>query len=351
MRQEFIQRQIALVSYGTQFLRKKVALEEWYRHGIFFGARLQFRDAADNSLLADDFTLWLGHLTRTGATRLSLHLAAELEIEASQTYVIAVQYPDRYQVWAVGEERPAWLDHPLLPDDAGFQVLPNAAAYAGDVDCYRCIEERAGELAVAGTDWRELASAIAADLDIPVPSSAVPVGPCRVGSREGADWADMPLFVAADPASHRVLATLYRELAKFENETHMKNENSAYHQADAAGRAAIDHWGERLKSWISEVHLRCANDGGATAAGAGPLRRRQAAPLPLQPVPAGDAVQDLPAATTKQAMGKWTGRIALIVGIGMLSFFILAFARIIAHFPWVAIVIALPWALYMHYKD
>ena len=56
MHQESIFRQVALVSYGTKFLSDKLALENWYQHGIFFGARLQFRALADNALLADDFS-------------------------------------------------------------------------------------------------------------------------------------------------------------------------------------------------------------------------------------------------------------------------------------------------------
>ena len=43
--------------------------------------------------------------------------------------------------------------------------------------------------------------------------------------------------------------------------------------------------------------------------------------------------------------------IGLVVGIGPLSLFILALAKVIGFFPWLAVLFALPWALYMHYKD
>lgn len=60
-------RQVALVSYGTQFLRHACALEDWYRHAVFRDARSQFRSLAGNALLVDDFTQWLDHLRRSGS--------------------------------------------------------------------------------------------------------------------------------------------------------------------------------------------------------------------------------------------------------------------------------------------
>jgi hypothetical protein len=331
------QRQIALVSYGTWFLRKELALEDWYRHGIFFGARFQFRDYQTNQLLADEFTQWLGNLAMTGATRLSLHSAAALGLDVANqyTYAIVVHYPDGYQVWAARKEQPVWVDF----------LLPSAAAYAGDLDCYWGLEKRPGELDVQCTDWQELAGAIASDLEIPVPSSDVPAEPFFVRMPEGESWAELPLFVAPGASlSHRVLATLYRELAGFDNDVRPNNENSPYHHADAAGATAIDHRAERLQRWIGEVHLRCANDTGGTAQEKQPLCRLQESPPPLQ--------AELTVAMPVQpaAAGKWTNRITLVAAIAALTLLILAIANIIARFPLLAILIGLPWVLYMQQK-
>lgn len=337
---EMIQRQVALVSYGTSFLRKKLELEDFYRHGIFFGARFQFRDHRSRQLLADDFTQWLGNLARTGATRLSLHPSAQLGLNVTNPArdAIVVHYPDGYQAWDGGPEQPAWMDF----------LLPSAAAYAGDLDCYWAVEKRPGELDVPHTDWQELAGAIAADLEIPVPSSGAPAGPFCVRMPEGESWAELPLFVAsAASPSHRVLATLYRELARFDNDTHPKNENSPYHQLDAAGAEAIDQWGERLKSWIREVHLRCANEIGGIAQEKQPLRRLLEPPPPFHP--------ELPAAmpvleAQPSGRGKWTSRIGIGIAIAVLSVLIIAFAHIIVRFPWSAVLIGLPWVLYAQQK-
>ncbi|MGW8389394.1 hypothetical protein [Pseudoduganella sp. HUAS MS19] len=351
---ESMQRQVALVSYGSRFLRKENALEDWYRHGIFLGARLQFRDRAGNALLADDFTQWLAILAQGGATGLSLHPAAALAVEAPQalgngSQVVAVHYPGRYQLWAIGEERAAW--------NAGGQHIPNAANYAGDIDCYLYLGERPGQPDVPHTDWRQLAAAIAADLDRPVPSASVPPEPYCVDVREGAAWSTMPLFVAtgADSLAHRVLATLDREQGKFDNDSHPKNDSSYYQHLDEAGAAAVEHWGRRLEGWVGEVLLRAANIGAGTATRHS-AERLASPPPPLQPVPAPVPAQLAPAvlvpATEAQPRigGKWTERIGLAIAIAALSLLVVACANIIARFPWLAVLVGLPWVLYMRHK-
>jgi len=353
---EAIQRQVALVSYGSSFLRKDLAFEDWYRHSIFFGARLQFREPSGNALLADDFTQWLAILAQGGATRLSLHSAAVLGVEAPQaldrcSQVVAVHYADRYQLWAVGRER--------ATREVEGQHVPNAASYGGEVDCYLCVEERPGQIEVPPTDWKKLAAAIASDLDIPVPSGSVAAEPFFAYTRESAEWAKKPLFVAkdTDALAHRILATLDLEQGKFDNDTNPKNDSARLHFLDEEGTEAFLHWGKRLASWIGEVQLRAANIDRATA-GAwqdAPLSRLQPPPPPRQPVQAAvqeQPFQPMPVVEAKPpAESKWVSRFGLVVGIGALSLFILALAKVIGFFPWLAVLFALPFALYMHYKD
>jgi hypothetical protein len=50
------------------------------------------------------------------------------------------------------------------------------------------------------------------------------------------------------------------------------------------------------------------------------------------------------------AAGKWTNRITLVAAIAALTLLILAIANIIARFPLLAILIGLPWVLYMQQK-
>lgn len=365
MRHESILRQVALVSYGTQFLRGDLALEEWYRHGVFFDARLQFRALADNALLADDFTWWLGILRHSGAVRLSLHRLAEFELDWPRAvhggdYALVAHYADRHQVWVVGEERAAWREHPLLLDDANqtFPRFPDATGYGGDLDSYCCVQERPGQLDVPATDWPQLTTAIATDLEIAIPSNQVPAGPLFVAVPEDASWARLPLFPFSKAASsaHRLLATLYREQAQFANDTHPKNEGSVYKSLDDAGAAQADEWSARLDRWVIDVGLRCANECREPALMHRGITRPE---IPTEQAflqtPAGVAPRtqqpEKPLAEQAKPDGKWISRIVFVVVIVVASLLILSIANIIAGFPWLALLLGLPCALYAKYHN
>lgn len=378
---------MALVSYGTRFLRGHLALEDWYRHGVFFGARLQFRAPDGNALLADDFTWWLGILRQSGAARLSLHLSSAFGLDAQRAtrggaYAVAVHFADRHEIWIVGEERAAWLEHPLLPDDGHYPAFPDATCWGGELDSYWRIAERPGALEVPETGWKQLAAAIAADLDIRVPSSLVPAGPLFVPGGEPESWAKLPLFArsAAAAPAHHLLGTLYAERARLSNEMNPKNENSAYQHMDEAGAVAMENWARRLDSWIIEAELRCANEcrDSATVESAAPLTRLHRpvevtlpdqsplAPPPGQSQPAGNAGRaeaGAPLAASSGAtpsrapsagsggIGKWRDRLAFAIAMAAGCLFVVACAHIIVRFPWLAILIGLPYALHVRYKQ
>lgn len=359
MQSESIHRQIALVSYGTQFLRDQLALDDWYRHGIFFGARLQFRQLADNALLADDFTWWLGILKQSGAVRLSLHLLSEFGIARPAVihygdYAVVAHFPGRHQIWAVGVERPAWLEHPLVPDVPGIPIFPDATHWGGEIDSYWCVEERDGQLDVPETHWKALADSIATDLETNIPSSLAPAGPVFLPQEPPASWAKFPLFPSGSVSSlaHAVLATLYSERARFANDTHHKNDNSYYHGFDAEGIAQIDDWGRRLDGWIVEVEMRCANEYRQRASSDGGM------PLPLPPAASKNVrPQQEPQAPTAPSYtdpvtttgGKWLRRVVFVVVLAVVCLLLLAFAHIVAAWPWLALVIGLPFAIYAVY--
>ena len=352
-------RQIALVSYGTQFLRDKLALDDWYRHGIFFGARLQFRQLADNTLLADDFTWWLGILKESGAVRLSLHLLAEFGIARPVViqygdYAVVAHFPDRHQIWAIGVERPAWLEHPLVPDVPGIPIFPDATHWGGELDSYWCLEERSGQLEVPETNWKALAGSIATGLDITIPSSLAPPGPIFLPPTPPAAWARFPLFPSGSVTvvAHGILASLYREQSKFANDTHFKNESSYYQGLDAEGAAKVDDWGRRLDGWIVEVEMRCANEYRQRASSdAGTL-------LPLPPAASKNLrSQQEPQAPTAPSYTdpvtlpgrKWFRRVVFLVVLAVVCLLLLAFAHIVAAWPWLSVVLALPFAVYAVY--
>ena len=365
MQSESIHRQIALVSYGTQCLRGKLALDDWYRHGIFFNARLLFRQPENNALLADDFTWWLGILKGSGAVRLSLHLMAEFGIARPAVieygdYAVVAHFPDRHQIWAVGVEHPAWFDHPLVADVPGIPVFPNATSWGGEIDSYWCVEERAGQLEVPETNWKALANSIATDLDISIPSSLAPPGPIYLPPEPPASWAKFALFPSGSVTvlAHGMLASLYREQAKFANDTHFKNDSSYYPGLDAEGAAKVDDWGRRLDGWVREVEMRCANEARQRASGDNGI------PLPLPPAAAPPAARPAASKHAKAQQNaqapayadpvtppgrKWFRRIVFVVVLAVVCLLLLAFAHIVAAWPWLSVVLGLPFAIYAVY--
>jgi hypothetical protein len=367
VRGEYIERQIALVSYGTRYLRRELSLEDWYRHGIFWGARLQFRALAGNALLADDFTLWLGILAQSGAVRVSLHPAAELDIAVrGGDYVLVVHFDAYYQLWVLGREPVSWreqLESTVRDQGHSHPSFPDAAHYAAEIDNYWLVGEREGTLDVPNTDWKALTAAIAADLDVTIPVKESAADLVVRPNHGQPDWAKLPLFPESPVAkhAHALLASLYWEQARFANDMNPKNDNSPYQGMDERRAAEVEAWGARLNSWVIEVQLRCANEYREVAVlsknsplariyTAEPVPRRETTAVhsPDIHAPVFATPSDEPAPATSRA--KWLDHVGLAIAIGVLSLVILVFANVIAAFPWLSVLIGLPWALYTNLK-
>lgn len=268
MEQQSTLRLVALVSYGTQFLQGRMSLDDWYRHGIFFKARMLFREREGHALLADDFTLWLAVLQKTGARRLTLHRAADVVANAAlaedTAYAIVVHYSASHQIWTLEEEKAAWRAHPAVePGPNGpWPVYPDAAYYGGEIDTVCFVEERAGACLIRATDWKTLAKEISRDLDISVPSSTVKPGPFVAHVGGAPDWAEMPLFPQGGvrATAHRMVATLQDQQSTFANDTHPKNDSSHFQFMDQESADRMMAWGQRLDAWLVDVLIRCANE-------------------------------------------------------------------------------------------
>lgn len=361
-----ILRQVVLVSYGTQFLCHQLPVEEWCDHSILRHVRFQFRDIVNNELLADDVILWLGRLRGSGAVRLTLHFAAELSIDLAHAkyvddYAVVAHFVDDYQIWTIAKEEAAWRRNPILSDaeKQDVMVCPDATSYAAYLDTYWCSEKRAGKLLVPDTDWDSLTAAIASDLDIRIPSSHAPSGPFFVPVAEKAASEKLPLFPSTKGTllAHQLAATLYWEQGRFANDTNPKNEGSFYKNLNDDEAAQADDWGRRLDRWMIDVLLRCANE--YRSSGAVRLQvLNPAQPRTTIPRQAAKAVKlDNRSSTNGQtaeirvaSIDKWRERIGFVFVIAVLSFFVLALGHIISYFPWLAVLIALPWALWNKYK-
>ncbi|MEJ7807528.1 MAG: hypothetical protein WKG03_16585 [Telluria sp.] len=342
MHDAILKRQVALVSYGNQFLSGQLTLDDFFRHGIFFGHRLQFRASAENALLADDFTLWLGVLRETGARRLSLHRARDVTATAERAlrggdFVVVVHFGDRCQLWACGEEQAIWWRHPHVPK-GGYQhssACPPAAAYGGDIDSYWCVAEVAGELAVPQTHWKQLAATIDADVQLSV--AAADKQPFIVDVHDAPDWAIFPLFpyASADPVAHQLMTVLTDAQATFANDTHCKNDSSPFHQLSEAEATEKIHWGQRLDQWTMDLHLRCANALPTVA----PAAKQEP-----------DALVDViePASEAPVApRSTWTQVSVFALLLVLISLLLLGASHIVTTHAWLSVVIGLPLAAYV----
>lgn len=239
MGQETILRRIALVSYGTRFLRGEIALEAVAGHGLFDGIRSQFRDDAKR-VLSQEFTQWL-HLQReAGAQRFSLHLLASLPIAPqpatyAQEPALVVHFAGRYQVW-----RCQCDNHEL--------------------DLYWTVQAVAGELDVPVTDWPALMAAVRKDLGIPI--GTLPCKPYFAPWWEQAKETKLPIFPYASALClpHQLMEMLCNQNEKTRNDLNCKNENSYYKHLSEEQAAEVDAWGRRLADWIVQVQLCCANE-------------------------------------------------------------------------------------------
>ena len=170
-----------------------------------------------------------------------------------------------------------------------------------------------------------------------------------------ASWAKFALFPSGSVTvvAHGILASLYREQSKFANDTHFKNDSSYYQGLDAEGAAKVDDWGRRLDGWIVEVELRCANEyrQRASSDDGVPLPLPPAAAKPVAPPARQEREPQAPTYTDPLTPPgrKWLRRIAFVVVLAVVCLLLLAFAHIVAAWPWLSVVLGLPFAVYAVY--
>ena len=235
-----ILRQVALVSYGTKFLRGEIALAAFAQHGLFARASSQFRDGTGQPLLTDDFRQWLEMQRDAGAQRLSLHLLASLPIGVAadarrRELAVLVHFTDHHQAWL------------CRCDDAAL-------------DLYSSMEPTAGSVAVPLTNWTALLAAIREDLNIP--TDCPPNKPFFAPWWEQPETSKMPVipFASGLYLPHQLMEMLCKHDDQMKNLMTSKNENSYYQHLSEEAASEVDYWAARLSCWILEVRLRGANE-------------------------------------------------------------------------------------------
>lgn len=109
--------QLALVSYGNEYLSQELSFNRWVNHAIFNQHTFAFRDLLSQHLLAQHFQIWLEGLKKQGVHRLSLHLSSILNEEKNPnanvellpiTHFIVSHTHQKKTAWIFGKELAEW---------------------------------------------------------------------------------------------------------------------------------------------------------------------------------------------------------------------------------------------------
>lgn len=109
--------QLALVTYGNEYLSQNLSFNHWVQHSIFNHHQLRFRDLMSQHLLAQHFQTWLEGLKKQGTQRISLHRSsllndeknpnANVELLAIPHFIVSHQAHKKI-AWIFGKELAEW---------------------------------------------------------------------------------------------------------------------------------------------------------------------------------------------------------------------------------------------------
>ena len=109
--------QLALVTYGNEFLKQDLSFSRWINHPIFEQHIFEFRDLNSQHLLAQHFHIWLTGLKKQGVQKLSLHNStllvdeqnpnANVELLAFPHFIVS-HTANKKTAWILGKELPEW---------------------------------------------------------------------------------------------------------------------------------------------------------------------------------------------------------------------------------------------------
>lgn len=111
--------QLALVTYGNEYLAGNLNFSRWIEHPVFNQNRLIFRDLVSQHLLAQHFQIWLESLKKQGVKKLSLHLSSLLNDEQNPNanvellpfaHFIVSHQANKKMAWICGHELAEWDD-------------------------------------------------------------------------------------------------------------------------------------------------------------------------------------------------------------------------------------------------
>lgn len=133
--------QLALVTYGNEYLAANLNFSRWIEHPVFNQNRLIFRDLMSQHLLAQHFQIWLEGLKKQGVKKLSLHLSSLLNDEQNPNanvellpfaHFIVSHQANKKTAWICGHELAEWDD-----SDREFQAPDSQQSMIRQEDLWR----------------------------------------------------------------------------------------------------------------------------------------------------------------------------------------------------------------------
>ena len=137
-------RQIALVSYGNEYLKGAVDSELLDRHPLLFDHFPILRDLEHGTLLCGSASHLLEHLKSLGATKISLHLSSDLLddlidskmftfFHSETSFCIAVHFQDNiFKILVFSKEIPRLQSY----DNTGYPIFSNYSNYYDNTETY-----------------------------------------------------------------------------------------------------------------------------------------------------------------------------------------------------------------------
>jgi len=133
--------QLALVTYGNEYLAGNLNFSRWIEHPVFDQNRLIFRDLLSQHLLAQHFQIWLEGLKKQGVKKLSLHLSSVLNDEQNPNANVELLPFAHFIISHQGNKKTAWIcGHELAEwdnSDSEFQAPVSQQSVLRQEDLWR----------------------------------------------------------------------------------------------------------------------------------------------------------------------------------------------------------------------
>lgn len=155
-------RQIALISYGNEYLTSSIESEILDRHPLLFNHFPTLRDSQHGTLLCGSASHILNSLKELGATRLSLHIASDLTFpqleskifyfsDSENAFCIIAHFPEQqYKVLISCQEKAQWQAF----DEHQNEMFSNYSNYYNQTEAYTLHELELKNIQIIEQDLR-----------------------------------------------------------------------------------------------------------------------------------------------------------------------------------------------------